>query len=74
MLEETLFTLDMPYRQPMTVKAFSFGVDTDGRLLGGPGKTSGVASSSPEEAIIMDEAADPTSFENTACFVAGFRG
>ncbi len=34
MLEQTLFSLDMPYRQPMDVKAFSFGVDSHGRHLG----------------------------------------
>lgn len=38
MLEETLFSLDLPYRQPMAVKAFSFGVDENGRLLGGSSK------------------------------------
>lgn len=35
MLEETLFAMDMPYRQSMQVKAFSFGMDERGRLLGG---------------------------------------
>jgi len=35
MLEETLFTIDMPYRQSMAVKAYSFGVDSQGRVLGG---------------------------------------
>lgn len=35
MLEETLFSLPMPYRQDMEVKAFSFGVDSEGRVLGG---------------------------------------
>ena len=64
MLEETLFTLDMPYRQPMEVKAYSFGVDDHGRLLGG----------SSDNADGPAEEADLASFENTACFVAGIRG
>lgn len=34
MIEESILTLEMPYRDPMDVRAFSFGVDTKGRRLG----------------------------------------
>ncbi|ACV23293.1 M14 family metallopeptidase [Slackia heliotrinireducens] len=58
MLEESLFSLAMPYRQDMEVRSFSFGVTPDGRVLGGEG----------------DAAARPEEFENAICFVAGIRG
>lgn len=34
MIEETLFSLDMPYRDSLEVKALSFGVDVAGAVLG----------------------------------------
>ena len=34
MLEKTLFRIDLPYRDPMEVRAFLFGTTSDGRLLG----------------------------------------
>lgn len=34
MIEESILTLDLPYRDPMDVRAFSFGVDAKGRSLG----------------------------------------
>ncbi|MDO4536830.1 MAG: M14 family metallopeptidase [Coriobacteriales bacterium] len=59
MLEETLFSIEMPYRQDMNVKSFSFGVTADGRVLGEDGDA---------DAATKDE------LENAACFVAGVRG
>ncbi len=58
MLEETLFSMTMPYRQDMKIKSFSFGVTPDGRKLGGDG----------------DARACADEFEDAACFVAGIRG
>ena len=34
MTEQTILSLDMPYRDPMEVRSFSFGVDASGRALG----------------------------------------
>ena len=36
MLEKTLFRIDLPYRDPMEVRAFLFGATADGRRLGEP--------------------------------------
>ena len=34
MLEKTLFRIDLPYRDPMEVRAFLLGATADGRRLG----------------------------------------
>lgn len=34
MIERTLFSLDVPYRDPLEVKALSFGIDVSGGVLG----------------------------------------
>lgn len=34
MIEQSLFSIEMPYRDPMDVRAFTFGVDDEGRVAG----------------------------------------
>ena len=34
MIEDIVFALEMPYRDPLEMRAFSFGIDASGRLLG----------------------------------------
>ena len=34
MLEESILTLDLPYRDPLDVHGFSFGIDASGKVLG----------------------------------------
>lgn len=34
MIEQTVYSIDLPYRDPMDVRAFSFGVDGEGRAIG----------------------------------------
>ena len=34
MIEQSVFSLELPYRDPMDVRAFSFGTDAAGRVLG----------------------------------------
>ena len=42
MLEESILTLELPYRDPMDVRAFSFGIDASGKALGRGGDPSGL--------------------------------
>lgn len=39
MLEESILSFDLPYRDPLDVHAFSFGIDAKGRALGKGGDT-----------------------------------
>lgn len=34
MIEKTVATFDMPYREDLAIRAFSFGIDSEGRTLG----------------------------------------
>ncbi len=40
MLEESILSLELPYRDPFDVRAFSFGIDTSGKALGKGGDAS----------------------------------
>lgn len=59
MLEKTLFRIDLPYRDPMEVRAFLFGTTSDGRLLGESD---------------VDPDVDPDDFERSIAFVGAMRG
>lgn len=39
MLEETILSLELPYRDPLDVRAFSFGLDASGKALGKGGSS-----------------------------------
>ena len=42
MLEQSILTRELPYRDPMDVRAFSFGIDASGKALGRGGSLDGL--------------------------------
>ena len=40
MLDESILSLELPYRDPLDVRAFSFGIDASGKALGKGGDAS----------------------------------